>query len=86
MQALACEDHPDAGQQVWTGEFPGCFECREFGWWCYWRPEKPDSIYGEFVSCGPDHPGAREDLNRLASAFHAGLLRWDREASRWVRP
>lgn len=34
---------------VWTGEWPGILECREFGWYT-----DPESVWGE-----------TEDLNRL---------------------
>ena len=57
-QALCCDC--DAEHTVWTGEWPGPAECREKGWYCQggvpgfpWRP------------CGPEAPGATEDLNRL---------------------
>jgi hypothetical protein len=51
----------DCGHQTWSGEWPGNAECREFGWYVYGDP----SVEGYWVRCGPDHPKATEDLNRL---------------------
>lgn len=59
----------NGGRLVWTGEWPGVVECREFGFWCYNDPDgygNPDMHYGH-IPCGPDHPRATENLNRLAS-------------------
>lgn len=65
----------DCGQDVWTGEWPGVAECREFGWYAQFRGAEGLG----FVLCTPDAPGAREDLNRLA--YDA---RWSPEQARWV--
>ena len=81
QQRLACgaigpligQEAHDCGQDVWTGEWPGHAECREYGLYCYW-PEG-----GPFIPCGPDHPEALHDLNTL---IRCGV--WDREAGRWV--
>lgn len=74
----------DCGEDVWTGEWPGDAECREYGFWCYWGPDMGEQGW---VRCGP--PGSdpdvpftivREDLNRLLSE-----CAWDSQAKRWVR-
>lgn len=75
-----CADHCDTCNcvpcppDIWTGEWPGVAECREFGWWCYFVP------YGDpsWVPCGPEHPDAQPDLNRL----HVEAV-WDAAAKRW---
>jgi hypothetical protein len=75
-QRLACEtfyDH-DHGQDVWSGEWPGVAECREFGWYATFVPDMG------WLRCGRDDPGAVEDLNRL----HMGEARWDPGQRRWV--
>ncbi len=83
LQRLSCDgedweppyaDH-DCGQDVWSGEWPGIAECREFGWWAQFRGAEGLG----FVPCAPDAPGAREDLNRLAADAV-----WSREQTRWV--
>ena len=55
--------HEDCGEDVWTGEFPGVEDCRRLGFWCYWDDDAPPGR--KWVRCGPDHPGAGPDLNRL---------------------
>lgn len=63
------------GRLPWAGEYPGCMECREFGWWS-------KMIEGRgWVRCSADDPEASEDLNRL---MVSGV--WDRAAGRWRRP
>ena len=64
------------GRLPWTGEWPGDAECREFGFWCFWGPD-----YGQtgWVPCDPTHPGATEDLNKLA--FKST---WDVKQRRYV--
>lgn len=64
----------DCGAQVWSGRWPGEMECEAFGWWAYFAPNSDPS----FVQCGPDHPDAVLDLNRLAVE-----ARWDSEAGRY---
>lgn len=66
-------DDPDhnCGQDVWTGHWPGELDAVERGLWCYWGPP--------WIPCGPEHPDARPDLNRLTTEG-----RWDREVQKWV--
>src|SRR4051812_38524179 len=66
---------PMDDRMPWTGEWPGEAECREFGWYCRWAPGAH-----AWVRCGPNAPGATEDLNRLRRE-----ARWDRLQKRWVR-
>jgi hypothetical protein len=70
-------DH-DCGQELWTGEWPGDEDCRRLDFWCFWGPD-----YGRrgWVRCSSDHPGAREDLNRLAIECE-----WNRAAQQWELP
>lgn len=77
-QRIACSARHDCGQDIWTGEWPGVAECREFGWYGRWAGER---LSGPWSRCGPGEPGATEDLNRLASEQEA---RWDRKQRRWV--
>jgi hypothetical protein len=62
---------------VWTGEWPGDAECREFGWWVQ---DRCDEGLG-FVPCASGAPGAVEDLGRLSRDAV-----WSRERARWVLP
>ena len=57
----------------WTGEFPGNSECREYGLYAKFVPNRG------WVPCGKDEEGATEDLNRLHE-----LGTWDAERQRWV--
>jgi len=62
-QMLSCgcpnEESSKYPRQPWTGEWPGKFECREFGWYAKF-------VEGQgWVSCGKNEDGASEDLNRL---------------------
>lgn len=86
IQRLQCDDHTDDQSldalAVWTGRWPGVAECEREGWWCIWRPGS-----GGWVSCEPDHPEARPDLNRLLiAALSRRELVWSREQQQWVRP
>jgi hypothetical protein len=74
-QRLSCGETHDCGSDVWTGDWPGDAECREFGWWVQDRCAEGMG----WVPCAPDAPGATEDLNRLA--YDA---RWDSGQRRWV--
>ena len=62
----------DCGKDIWTGRWPGEAEAEEFGWFVRWGPP--------WIECGPDHPDALPNLNRLAVD-----ATWDREAKRWRR-
>jgi hypothetical protein len=64
------------GRLSWAGEWPGAPECREYDFWSYWGPD-----YGKtgWISCSKDHPGAREDFNRLSMSCD-----WDPKARRYT--
>jgi hypothetical protein len=75
-QLISCNCHqkpPLDDRMPWSGLWPGVLECREFGW--HARRVKGRG----WVPCGPDEPGASEDLNRLHTE-----AKWDREAKRFV--
>jgi hypothetical protein len=91
IQRLQCDEPHDCGHDVWTGEWPGTTECREFGWYSRWADDAGQPIdyatggleriqAGHWEQCGPGDPGAGPDLNRL----HGHETRWDRERQRWV--
>src|SRR5262249_55224737 len=61
-------------REVWTGEWPGERECREFGWYCRMDPDKG------LQPCEANAPGADTDLNRLFAEAE-----WDRRERRYVR-
>ncbi|TDB79613.1 hypothetical protein [Micromonospora sp. KC721] len=65
----------DPGRAVWTGDWPGHRECRQFGWHIRW-----DADAGQWKRCAPDVPGSGPDLTRL---YRFG--RWDADARRWRR-
>lgn len=44
---------------TWTGYWAGELEAVEFGFFTRWKPE------GGWEVCGPGHPDARPDLNRI---------------------
>ncbi len=74
-QRLQCAGGHDCGQDVWDGCWPGVAEAVEFGWYSWFEPGKP------WHRCGPNHPQAGPDLNRINVLF----CRWDRERRRWAR-
>lgn len=78
-QRLSCrhagEDGHDCGAAVWSGAWPGEAECMLFGWFSCLVPGRG------WVQCGPGHPEAGPDLNRLAREAE-----WDPLACRWRRP
>lgn len=67
---LDSPDH-DCGEDIWTGVWPGKEDAAALGWYSYLGPP--------WIRCGPDHPEATPDLNRLMIEG-----RWDRKAKRWV--
>lgn len=75
-----CADHgdqfspqPGCRPTRWLGYFPGQLEAVEYGFFCHW-----DSDNG-WVTCGPEHPEAMPDLNRLVVECD-----WDREIERFI--
>jgi hypothetical protein len=85
LQCLMCgcvESDPDEpwpppldDREVWTGEWPGKQECREFGWYVKEAPGEQAS-----VPCRTDDLEPREDLNRLRKESE-----WDRQEKRYVQ-
>lgn len=76
LMLVACIcGHIATGDRIpWRGELPGKRECREFGWWARTVPGVPG-----WVPCGPNDPGAAEDINRLPEEAV-----WDRNQQRWL--
>jgi hypothetical protein len=75
-QRIGCDsfglDNADCGEDVWTGEWPGLAECREYGLWAKLLPGRG------WVICGSSDSGATEDLNTLVSKGT-----WNRELRKW---
>ncbi len=69
--------HDDCGADIWDGVWPGTEECVQLGWYSYFVGQNDIS----WVPCGPEHPAATPDLNRLGFS-----TTWDRERQRWVAP
>jgi len=68
-------------QQLWTGEWPGIAECREYGFWCLWDEANRRWMgWPKFKNITAETPGAQEDLNRLV-----GVCRWDIDAQKWMQ-
>jgi hypothetical protein len=71
------DPHPgeDCGQDVWSGRWPGMDDAIRLGWYARFAPFADPS----WVPYGPDDPGARPDLNRLAidGKWNRELLRWE---------
>lgn len=74
-QRLSCDCKGDS-TDIWTGEWPGKMECKEFGWYVKMDYEKPG-----WVSCEKDDPDAKEDLSRL----YGPDAKWDAELKRFVK-
>jgi hypothetical protein len=74
-QRLSCDHEHDCGAEAWTGTWPGVVECVELGLWAHFVPNGNPS----WRPCGPDHPNAVPDLNRLV---REGV--WDKTAKRWT--
>lgn len=68
-------DGHNCGEDVWSGRWPGVADAERLGWYAYFVPNGDPS----WVPCGPDHPGARPDLNRLQieGRWNAAALRWE---------
>lgn len=73
--SCCCEGDLTMPRLLWTGEWPGVAECREFGWYSKMVDGKG------WVECNKDEPGATEDLNRL---LKCGV--WDKDRGRYVLP
>jgi hypothetical protein len=74
MQRIGCDCDQDQNpypRLAWTGIWPGESDCEEYGFFSYWSAGKG------WVACGPDHPNAGPDLNRLV-----GTCRWDPDQAR----
>jgi hypothetical protein len=69
-QAVQCGEHLEAGQSIWTGEWPGDAECREWNWW---TTITHPSGKTETVA----------DLNRLILAAARGEIWWDKNGERY---
>lgn len=69
-QLLGCSSGKGCEPCVWTGEWPGTQECREFGW--YAPVIMLDGTYKMM-----------EDLNRLGPWTPS--IRWSSEQERWVK-
>lgn len=80
MQRLLCSGDEHCGQDIWSGLWPGEAECAEYGWWAYFEGGPAGETGTGWVRCGPDHPDAVPDLNRLILD-----CRWDQVRGRWVR-
>jgi hypothetical protein len=81
MQRLQCSEDEHCGQDIWSGLWPGEAECAEFGWWAYFQGAPAGWQATGWVRCGPDHPDAVPDLNRLVIDGS-----WDQVRGRWVIP
>lgn len=78
FQRLSCahaEGEGDGG--IWSGEWPGLAECREFGLYAVFNP-----VGGWLTGCSPRDEGAVEDTNTLMRMAARGALVWNGE--RWV--
>jgi hypothetical protein len=59
--------------EIWTGVWPGAFECQEYNMWAKW-------VDGSgWVSCNKDDPDAIPDLNTLAVK-----TKWNKELQKRV--
>lgn len=63
----ACKDH-DKDKSRWTGVYPVSLECIKLGFFCYADPTRKSGNY--WTPCGPGHPGAIPDMNRLILHNH----------------
>jgi hypothetical protein len=71
------------GRDVWTGEWPGTAECREYGLWSRWVGSTWPEPGGRWVKCAATDEGAGPNLNAL-NAW--GGFVWDRTARKWRKP
>ena len=73
-EAFHGEGPHECGLELWDGVWPGYEECVELGLYCFF----PGLGVG-YIPCGPEHPEAMPDLNRLPRATV-----WDRDRQRRV--
>lgn len=74
IQQVQCE--PDCQTNRWTGYWAGELEAVEFGWFTHFVPNGKPS----WQPCGPEHPKAVTDLNRIMTECD-----WDPQTQRFVR-
>lgn len=74
MQLIQCEVACEAN--LWTGYWAGELEAVEFGFFTHFVPNGKPS----WRQCGPEHPEARPDLNRIMVE-----CTWDPTTQRYVR-
>jgi hypothetical protein len=71
-QQLACDRLHECGADIWDGVWPGTSAAVEYGWYSHldhgWQP------------CGPEHPQAVPDLNRVPLECD-----WNPQRKAWVK-
>jgi hypothetical protein len=77
FQRFGC-GHTNGDGGIWTGDWPGKVECREFGFYSRFAPGRGWEI------ARSDDEGAVEDLNTIYVKGAAGELVWN--GVRWVVP
>lgn len=73
-EAYNTEVEKYGGFLPWAGIWPGVKECREFGWYSKFIPNKGH------IPCSIDDPEASENLNKI----YSGACYWDKEKRRFV--
>jgi len=57
MQRIGCGETHNHGADIWDGVWPGTSAAVEYGWYSYFA--------NGWHRCGPGHPQATPDLNRV---------------------